>query len=155
MPYGLKSSRTPLTDEEKCLRHSAAQRRYVEKNAEDVRTKARIRMEQRRAKIKLTENGVALAAEHRREIDANYREKQRQKKFVQKFGRRAFRKHYLPLYETTGNGRHLPGVEFAWNDVTGASKHPGRLAKHRDSTEARGKSGASGASTSAKFIAYV
>ncbi|KAJ6514719.1 hypothetical protein DFH09DRAFT_1099442 [Mycena vulgaris] len=97
------------------------------RNLEAVRDKARAWMElssdtRRRTQIKASPETTELAAGQCREVDADYQERQRQSKFINKFGRRAYNKHYAPLHKTQGNGRHLPGVGFAWNDEDHSKK---------------------------------
>ncbi|KAJ7439839.1 hypothetical protein FB451DRAFT_1191914 [Mycena latifolia] len=104
-----------LSSRNKCWRHADAQRRYVDRNLAAVRAQAWIRMEDRHAETKRSAAATKAVRGHRREIDADYRER----KFIAKFGRRAYTKHYAPLYKTEGNGRHLPGIIFAVDDASG------------------------------------
>ncbi|KAJ7198722.1 hypothetical protein GGX14DRAFT_573163 [Mycena pura] len=87
----------------------------------------------RRATAK-SEEAARLAAERRCRVDADYRENCRRelsislagrlrynlltaRKFIAKFGRDAYMKYYLPLYET--HGPHLPGIKWVWEDEDG------------------------------------
>ncbi|KAJ7708874.1 hypothetical protein B0H17DRAFT_1124668 [Mycena rosella] len=107
MPSNTKFlGRLQLTEEDKRLRHGDAQKRYVDRNLASVQEKARARMAARRACVVLSPEATNLVAEHRREINKDYRER----KFLEKYGTRAFKKHYLPLYEST------PGMVFTWTN---------------------------------------
>ncbi|KAJ7473897.1 hypothetical protein B0H11DRAFT_2236376 [Mycena galericulata] len=91
-------------DKTRLQHHAEAQQRYRDKNKDALREKARLEMQKsHRAAIKDSEERQAMAQEARREVDADYRERQRQKKFIQKFGRRAFEETYVPLYKIYGN----------------------------------------------------
>ncbi|KAJ7078699.1 hypothetical protein B0H15DRAFT_804722 [Mycena belliarum] len=135
-----------LTTAEKLARHALAQKRYVERNRDSERRKARARMEKRRASIKLSETETKLAAERRREVDADYRERQQQNKFIENYGRRMYKKHYLPLYETMGNGRHLPGIDFALDIKKGRAKKLGREERVRKDKARKDRRAAASAS---------
>ncbi|KAJ6564326.1 hypothetical protein B0H19DRAFT_1140808 [Mycena capillaripes] len=84
-------------------KHAKAQQRYREKNAAELREKAKLRMCAWRAAIKEDPEKRNEANEVRREVDADYRERQRQKKFIKKWGQDSFDKIYLPLYRIHGN----------------------------------------------------
>ncbi|KAJ7446033.1 hypothetical protein B0H11DRAFT_1930375 [Mycena galericulata] len=110
-------------------KHAEAEQRYREKwyisplieiaadeyfiafrNADVLREKARLRMQRHRATVKQSEEGIKLAREQRREVDADYRERnlwlytrKRQKQFIQKFGKARFEDTYVPLYKVHGN----------------------------------------------------
>ncbi|KAJ7194743.1 hypothetical protein GGX14DRAFT_404526 [Mycena pura] len=126
-------------------RHAEAQQRYRQKfdslylkfkftcfdsvyrHLLETRDKARTRMARLRAQIALSEEVRKGALEHRRATDADYRERLRQQRFIDKFGRRAFVKHYLPLLDIAGP--HLPGRQFVWPEESEAEER--RKAKTR------------------------
>ncbi|KAJ7126722.1 hypothetical protein C8R44DRAFT_873848 [Mycena epipterygia] len=91
------------------LKHKKAQQKYREKNEANLeveREKARLRMRAHRAAIKESPQKKKLASEQRREADSNYRERQRQTQWIEKFGKDKFRECYLPQYEIHGNQTH-------------------------------------------------
>ncbi|KAJ7021082.1 hypothetical protein C8F04DRAFT_1195839 [Mycena alexandri] len=59
--------------------HAIAQSKYRERNMDVLREKARESMKRHRAAIKESEEKTKAAREQRREVDADYRERQRQK----------------------------------------------------------------------------
>ncbi|KAJ7106831.1 hypothetical protein C8R43DRAFT_963325 [Mycena crocata] len=81
------------------LKHKESQRRYREKNKEALREQARLKMKQHRADVKASEERTQMAAELRRDTDTDYRER----KYMAKFGEKAFKELYLPLYRMHGN----------------------------------------------------
>ncbi|KAJ7353503.1 hypothetical protein DFH08DRAFT_956568 [Mycena albidolilacea] len=89
----------------------------------------------------LSEEAKQEAAERRREVDADYRERRRKKyvvrlplaaaiqishlrKFIKKFGQGAFVNYYLPLHQVYGP--HIVGKQFLWAD-----EHPKRHTRSR------------------------
>ncbi|KAJ7038908.1 hypothetical protein C8F04DRAFT_1179246 [Mycena alexandri] len=60
-------------------KHAIAQSKYRERNMDVLREKARESMKRHRAAIKESEEKTKAAREQRREVDADYRERQRQK----------------------------------------------------------------------------
>ncbi|KAJ7441235.1 hypothetical protein FB451DRAFT_1191117 [Mycena latifolia] len=64
-------------DEVKRQQHAEAQARYRERNLEKTRELARERMKKHREKVALTSRATWVAAIKRRDIDADYRERQR------------------------------------------------------------------------------
>ncbi|KAJ7484574.1 hypothetical protein FB451DRAFT_1169617 [Mycena latifolia] len=148
-------------DELKRQQHAEAQARYRERNLEKTRELARERMKKyqfsrlmpsqevantmsrHREKVALTSRATRVAAIKQRDIDADYRERQRKKKFIEKHGVSAFYKHYLPQHELQGK-KHLPGLRFEDLD------HPApeaqkirelRQKKGKEGQSARGKTG--------------
>ncbi|KAJ7917982.1 hypothetical protein B0H13DRAFT_1869765 [Mycena leptocephala] len=130
----------PDAEEDRRRRHADAQKRYREKNLEKTRTKARLRMERQviycatalltrlvslRSARELSEEATRLAAEQRRIVDADYRER----KFIEKFGQRAFIEYYLPLHHVFGN--HLPGRQFVWSDEVDKKRRRSRKPKSK------------------------
>ncbi|KAJ7719393.1 hypothetical protein B0H16DRAFT_1739423 [Mycena metata] len=99
-------------EEARLLRRAEAQQRYRDKHLTATRTKARQRMARLRAAARASPEATAAAAEHRRVIDADYRERCRKKKFIAKFGERALIQHYLPLHET--HGPYILGKTWLW-----------------------------------------
>ncbi|KAJ7127331.1 hypothetical protein C8R43DRAFT_958004 [Mycena crocata] len=91
------------------LKHKAAQARYREKNAEALREKTRLKMREHRARLKTaSEEQKIQAKERRREVDADYRERLRQKwvliwKYVEEYGQESFDELYRPLIRLHGN----------------------------------------------------
>ncbi|KAJ6527221.1 hypothetical protein DFH09DRAFT_1094888 [Mycena vulgaris] len=146
-----------LTQTKKLCRHADAQKRYVDRNLEAMRDKARARME---LYVRL-QNCLTLSNSEAWIPGAGLRSRRPLRpqswplvnvgklmptigsvnvkgvhsdslrgppttislsKFINKVGRRAYNKHYAPLYKTQGNGRHLLGVGFAWNDEDRSKK---------------------------------
>ncbi|KAJ7186594.1 hypothetical protein C8R46DRAFT_1206598 [Mycena filopes] len=66
-----------------------------------------------RAARALSAEATERAAAQRQEVDADYRERCRKRKFIAKFGHSAFVRFYLPMHEKYGQ-RHLPGLKFLW-----------------------------------------
>jgi hypothetical protein len=100
-----------------------------------------VRSDSLREERKLSEEAKQEAAERRREVDADYRERRRKKyvvrlplataiqishlrKFIKKFGQRAFVNYYLPLHQVYGP--HIVGKQFLWAD-----EHPKRHTRSR------------------------
>ncbi|KAJ7191704.1 hypothetical protein GGX14DRAFT_406945 [Mycena pura] len=110
--------------EEKRRRHAAAQRRYRLKRTSAGHERQGKAPHGPRA---LSEEETRQAREHRRSVDADYRERVRQQKFIDKFGRRAFNKFYIPLLESSGP--HLPGKQFIPEEVHEATQR--RMLKSR------------------------
>ncbi|KAJ7083936.1 hypothetical protein B0H15DRAFT_951691 [Mycena belliarum] len=110
MSVDLLPKKSPLSDNEKHARHSEAQRRYRERNLESTRAKARERMQRQRSKI-LSPEQRQDKAEKRREKDADFRQLQRSRKFVAKYGYATFIDLYLPEFEAQGK-KHLPGLRL-------------------------------------------
>ncbi|KAJ7467752.1 hypothetical protein B0H11DRAFT_2239167 [Mycena galericulata] len=74
----------------------------------------------------MSEEESQLAAQRRRLVDADYRERCRKKKFIAKFGHRAFKEQYLPLHQIFGD--HITGKKFIWEDEKKTKKKMGRKA---------------------------
>ncbi|KAJ7312795.1 hypothetical protein DFH08DRAFT_821960 [Mycena albidolilacea] len=121
--------------------HADAQARYCERlvslfflcelvaephsrNLSETRDKARLRMKRLRETRELSEEAKQEAAERRREVDADYRERRQKKKFIKKFGQGAFVNYYLPLHQVYGP--HIVGKQFLWAD-----EHPKRHTRSR------------------------
>jgi hypothetical protein len=51
------------------------------------------------------------------------------RKFIDKFGQRAFIEYYLPLHHVFGN--HLPGQQFVWSDEVDKKRRRSRKAKSK------------------------
>ncbi|KAJ7475285.1 hypothetical protein B0H11DRAFT_1918250 [Mycena galericulata] len=99
----------PDSEEDKRRKHAEAQRRYREKNLAATHEKARVRMRTLRDKIAASRRLTRLAAAQRHVRDAEDREVKRKRKFVAKFGHRAFFDYYLPQHDILGV-EHLPGL---------------------------------------------
>ncbi|KAJ7180062.1 hypothetical protein C8R43DRAFT_1117410 [Mycena crocata] len=106
------------TPQEKRRQHADAQDRY-----QGAATDGTVRLLLRsptytllrvptRLRFTRSEEDTILAAERRRVVDADYRERCRKKKFIEKFGRRAFANQYLPLHDIYGP--HITGHKFNW-----------------------------------------
>ncbi|KAJ7248278.1 hypothetical protein B0H12DRAFT_1235016 [Mycena haematopus] len=96
--------------------HADAQARYRERNLAQTRARARVRMQRLRAARDV--EARREAAEHRKKVDAEYREIRRQQKFMKTFGEQAFFTHYLPLVDKYGKDR----VAFMWGEEAGKVK---------------------------------
>ncbi|KAJ7843692.1 hypothetical protein B0H13DRAFT_2364657 [Mycena leptocephala] len=118
-------------EEDRRRRHADAQKRYRDKNLEKTRTKARLLtcLVSLRSARELSEEATRLAAEQRRIVDADYRERSRKQKFIDKFGQCAFIEYYLPLHHVFGN--HLPGRQFVWSDEVDKKRRRSRKAKSK------------------------
>ncbi|KAJ7434844.1 hypothetical protein B0H11DRAFT_2257927 [Mycena galericulata] len=114
-------------DADKRRRHANAQERYRAKNLEETRTKARLRMERYVIPSLLCQSQrlSQLAAARRRKTDADYRERCRKKKFIAKYGERAFIKHYLPLHDIFGE--YIVGQKFVRSDEVPSKKRMSKL----------------------------
>ncbi|KAJ7124515.1 hypothetical protein C8R44DRAFT_734988 [Mycena epipterygia] len=93
-----------LSGKAKRQRHAEAQRKYRERNLEAMHAKAQERMQRLRAKI-CTPEQIQDAADKRREADTDCAEllPHLARKFVAKFGHKAFMEFYYPQYELCGN----------------------------------------------------
>ncbi|KAJ7870846.1 hypothetical protein B0H13DRAFT_1896027 [Mycena leptocephala] len=114
-------------DVDRRRRHADAQRRYREKfGAYKIL----------RAERELSADETRLAAERRRPVDADYRER----KFIAKFGHHAFIQYYLPLHNIFGE--HLPGRQFVWSDEKKGQRRKRRQSKTKPNVaDAAGVSG--------------
>ncbi|KAJ7496060.1 hypothetical protein B0H11DRAFT_1910324 [Mycena galericulata] len=137
------------TQEDRRRRHADSQARYRARNLVDTRTKAQLRMERLRARIEMSEEESQLAAQRRRIVDADYRERCRKKyaglerrppcppqfltvfgrKFIAKFGHRAFMEQYLPLHQIFGD--HIVGKKFVWDDEEKKEKNKQKKKKRK------------------------
>ncbi|KAJ7736637.1 hypothetical protein B0H16DRAFT_1466537 [Mycena metata] len=81
-------------------KHAIAQRKYRERH---------------RAAIKESEEKTKTAREQRREVDAEYRERQRQKHWIKKFGQQSFEDVYVPLSRI--HGRNTSRLQFVRRPV--------------------------------------
>ncbi|KAJ7127720.1 hypothetical protein C8R44DRAFT_873529 [Mycena epipterygia] len=106
---------TLSTDQLKRQRHAQAQHRYRERNLEKTREDSQLRQERLRAALEASPDTKKEALAKRRAHDADYRERIRQERFINKFGRTAFRAQYVPLYKAHGK-KHLPGLRFRFDD---------------------------------------
>ncbi|KAJ7907610.1 hypothetical protein B0H13DRAFT_1879444 [Mycena leptocephala] len=90
-------------------RRRASQEKYRTTHSERLRATARLRMQslRLRAEMENNEHKKKLAREHRREIDAEYREV----KFAKNHGITAYMDHYVPLLNEF-NSYRLVGVKF-------------------------------------------
>ncbi|KAJ7490199.1 hypothetical protein B0H11DRAFT_2229121 [Mycena galericulata] len=91
-----------------------------------------------RARIEMSEEESRLAAQRRRRVDADYRAARSWvarmllaranvsilRKFIAKFGHRAFMEQYLPLHQVFGD--HITGKRFVWDDEKKKKKKLGR-----------------------------
>ncbi|KAJ7699118.1 hypothetical protein B0H16DRAFT_1749487 [Mycena metata] len=91
-------------------KHALAQQKYRERNGEVLREKARESMRRHRAAIKDDAKKSKAAREQRREIDAEYRERQRQKRWIKRFGEQSFKDYYIPLSRL--HGRETSKLQF-------------------------------------------
>ncbi|KAJ7036058.1 hypothetical protein C8F04DRAFT_1258433 [Mycena alexandri] len=122
-------------------KHALAQAKYRERNTDTLREKARESMKKsvfkfkfyinprlpkamhrHRAAIKESEERTKAAREQRREVDTEYRERQRQKDWIKKFGQEPFERIYVPLSRIHGhNTSRLPFVRGTQADADAAA----------------------------------
>ncbi|KAJ6502980.1 hypothetical protein DFH09DRAFT_1102282 [Mycena vulgaris] len=102
-----RSTRIKICKEAASRRQNAArQARHRANNLEAAREKARQRMRTHRALVKESDESKKLAADQRREVDADYRER----KWIKKHGPESYQNIYVPLYRIHGN--HTGGLPF-------------------------------------------
>ncbi|KAJ7707080.1 hypothetical protein B0H16DRAFT_1746639 [Mycena metata] len=130
--------------QEKHYRHAEAQRRYRERNLKKTRTKARLRMERHCSKVYMSLEASNAAAARRQVVDAEYRERCREKKFIKKFGEKVFVRNYLPLHDIFGP--YLPGQKFVAEEEV---EEHSLKAKEKKSKGRKGKNKVDTRSTSA------
>ncbi|KAJ7169310.1 hypothetical protein C8R43DRAFT_1121189 [Mycena crocata] len=98
MSSSTSTSRVPANTEESAAVDMPMPRAGIEPETCPRRGSRR----EHRSGIRQDEGRVKHAAEQRRVVDADYRERCRKKEFIKKFGRRAFAEHYLPLHDVYG-----------------------------------------------------
>ncbi|KAJ7734487.1 hypothetical protein DFH07DRAFT_844805 [Mycena maculata] len=109
------NKRPKMSATESRRRHALAQARYWERNLESTRKQSQLGMVKLREKRSTRKGGTQLARLERREMDADYRERVRQRNFVNKFGLSPYYNYYLPTLKRLGIA-HLPGVSWAWEN---------------------------------------
>ncbi|KAJ7135063.1 hypothetical protein C8R43DRAFT_956261 [Mycena crocata] len=81
--------------------------------------------------IQMSEEEYTSAADRRRKVNTDYRERCRKRKFIAKYGLEAFYTHYLPLHNMLGP--HLPRQKFVLEEVEGRHHRKGNAKASRTS----------------------
>ncbi|KAJ7074923.1 hypothetical protein B0H15DRAFT_806582 [Mycena belliarum] len=118
---GFSASSIYSPEELKRLPHSKAQARYREKSRKTWRgpvillgngcASAPPFIPPHRENIRRSHEAMQAAALRRRNIDADYRERERKKRFIDQHGVDAFWEYYYPQHEAQGKS-HLPGLNL-------------------------------------------